>query len=211
MMALFKIFGLKDLRYVFLIGIALYGMKLYKDNQILKKDNARVVENYRQQSRLDSLQYAQKVLDKKEISDYLTYQNKGLKSQLQKSNVKLNRIEKIISQKYKFKDTLSKRKSISPIINSIRTAQPSLIPFYEKGKCFSVGGNIVYDGKDSLKLEINKREFNNNFNYVSSWERKPHRWIFGIKTRLFGKKISKVNIFNDCGTSKTLIIEKKKQ
>lgn len=209
-MPLLKFFDIKDLRYVVLIGIAIYGAMLYKDNQSLKNDNKRIAENYKQQQRLDSVNYAQKVLDKKEIEDYLTYQNQDLKSQLRSSNIKLNRIEKIINQKFRFQDTIAKRKNISSVVSGIKKAQAITVPFYEKGKCFSVGGTINYDGKDSLKLEINKREFNNNFNYISSWERKPHRWLFGIKTRLFGKKTGKVTILNDCGTSKTIIIDKKK-
>lgn len=205
-----KLFDIKDLRYVVLIAIAIYGVMLYKDNQSLKNDNKRIAENYKQQQRLDSVNYAQKVLNRKEIEEYLTYQNQDLKKQLRSNNIKLNRIEKIMSQKYKFKDTTTQRKNISPIVKSVRNTKPISIPFHEKGKCFTVGGIIKYDGKDSLKLEINKREFNNNFNYVSSWERKPHRWLFGIKTRLFGKKVGKVTILNDCGTSETIIIDKKK-
>ncbi len=207
---MFKLFDLKDLRYVVLILIGLYGMHLYKTNQYLKEDNKRVAENYKQQTRLDSLRYAQKKLSKQEIQDYLNYQNKDLKQKLINSNVKLSRIEKIINQKFSFNDTIHKRKSVSPIIQSVRNYKPLSIPFIDKGKCLTIGGEIQYDGKDSLHLSIDKREFKGEFNYIASWERKPHRWFFGIKTRLFGKKIPKVTITNTCGESKTLIIDKTK-
>lgn len=206
-----KLFDIKDFRYVILIAIAMYGMHLYKENNRLKIDNNRISENYKQQSRLDSLNYAQKILDKKEIEDYLNFQNTELKSQLRSQGIKLRRIEKLIVQKHVFKDTIKKVKSISPIIASIQENKPDSISFKESGKCFSIGGKVVYDGKDSLGVHITNREYKNNYSYTGTWERKPHRWLFGIKTRLFGKKVSKVTINSDCGETETLIIDKKKK
>lgn len=202
-------FGLKDIRYVLLI-LLLAGMGyIYTDWREKIRELERVNLNQANIIRLDSLKIAEVSLDKKEIQEYLTFENKDLKRRLVNNNIKLNRIEKIVSQKFKFVDTAKRLASLSPMINNIRSGEPSKIPFEEKGKCFSIGGNIIYDGLDSLNLEINKRIYEDNLNNVTTWERKPHRWLFGIKTNWWGKRIGKVEVFNDCGVIETFIIDAK--
>ena len=202
-------FSIKDIRYILLIVFLAGVGYMYVDWRETIRELKRVNKNQTQQIRLDSLKIAEVSFDKKEMEDYLTFENKDLKRKLINNDIKLNRIERIVSQKFRFKDTTSRLSSLSPMINNIRSGKPSKIPFEEKGKCFSIGGNIVYDGLDSLNLQINKRVYQDNLNNVTTWERKPHRWLFGIKTKIFGKKVGKVKVFNDCGVVETFIIDAK--
>jgi len=208
---LFKIFDIKDVRYLLFIAIIIGAGYVYTDWQEKIQELKRVNENQAAKIKLDSLKIAEVTYNKQEIEDYLTFENKDLKQKLLNNNIKLNRIEKIVTQKFQFRDTVKKITSLNPMVQSIRAGKPHTIPFIEKGKCFTVGGNIVYNGADSLDLQITERGYRDKLNNVTTWKRSTTRWLFGFKSTLFGHPIAKVNIFNDCGTIETLTIEAKKK
>jgi len=113
----------------------------------------------------------------------------GLKNNLEKDGIKVNRIKEIVSTKYNYKDTLI-RKYVSG-------------PFIDSTKCLTIKGFV-----DSSGVTITNRQFNNKTDAVAYWER--NQWKFlGIKTRFLGKKQMTAKVYDECGETKTIKIEKK--
>lgn len=188
------------------LGIAA-AIWFFKDWQHQKAENIRQTENNRQLRRKDSLNYSQQLLNKSEIIDYLEYDKSELKNNLSRANIKLNRIERIITQKLEYKDTVNNDYKIEGIIAAIKDNRRLEVPVLDSTKCMVIRGSILYDGKE-LSLNINERNFKNISDVVTYWERR--QWsLLGIKTRLFGKKQVTVKIFNSCGKTETKVVERK--
>lgn len=189
------------------VGIAL-AIWFFKDYQYQKEENNRQTENVNQLRKQDSTNFANQVLTAAEIKDYLEYQNKDLQSRLRQSGIKESRLESITTNNYYHKDTTRQSTDVSKLINSIRSGTADEQSFTDTTKCQTIKGKITYSGKD-LKVEINSREFKNKTDAVAYWERR--QWnLFGIKTRFLGKKQFTSKVFDDCGESKIMKIEKKK-
>ena len=188
------------------LGIAA-AIWFFKDWQHQKAENIRQTENNRQLRRKDSLNYSQQLLNKSEIIDYLEYDKSELKNNLSRANIKLNRIERIITQKLEYKDTVNNDYKIEGIIAAIKDNRRLEVPVLDSTKCMVIRGSILYDGKE-LSLNIKERNFKNVSDVVTYWERR--QWsLLGIKTRLFGKKQVTVKIFNSCGKTETKVVERK--
>ena len=97
---------------------------------------------------------------------------------------------------------------LDSLVKYLSALKPFKIPFQDKTECFWIKGEFEYNG-EKYTININEREYNDTINHVTSWSRQKHRWLFGIKTGLFGKKITKVKLFNNCGYSDVIIINKK--
>lgn len=188
------------------LGIAA-AIWFFKDWQHQKAENIRQTENNRQLRHNDSLNYSQQLLNKSEIIDYLEYDKSELKNNLSRANIKLNRIERIITQKLEYKDTVNNDYKIEGIIAAIKDNRRLEVPVLDSTKCMVIRGSILYDGKE-LSLNIKERNFKNVSDVVTYWERR--QWsLLGIKTRLFGKKQVTVKIFNSCGKTETKVVERK--
>ena len=188
------------------LGIAA-AIWFFKDWQHQKAENIRQTENNRQLRHKDSLNYSQQLLNKSEIIDYLEYDKSELKDNLNRANIKLNRIERIITQKLEYRDTIKTDYKIEGIIAAIKDNRRLEVPVLDSTKCMVIRGSILYDGKE-LSLNIKERNFKNVSDVVTYWERRQWK-ILGIKTRLFGKKQVTVKIFNSCGKTETKVVERK--
>ena len=71
----------------------------------------------------------------------------------------------------------------------------------------TIKGYVDFSG-DSLTLDIIERTFKNTTDIVAHLERREWKFL-GIKTRFLGKKQAIVKTFDQCGESKTLIIDNK--
>lgn len=180
----------------------------YKDYQFQKLENARQTENASQLRKSDSLRYINQILSKDEFTEYLEYQNSDLKKKLIEAGVKTSRIESIVSQTLKYRDTTHKETDVSGLVEAIKNSVPKEQFWSDTTKCMSVSGIVSYNGQN-LKVVVDDRQFHNKSDAVAYWERRE--WSFlGIKTRLFGKKEFTSKSFDECGETKTLKIEKKK-
>jgi len=180
----------------------------YKDYQHQKAENIRQTENASQLRKADSLRFTSQVLTSQEIQDYLKYSNPDLEKKLLADNIKLGRIESIVSQTLKYRDTSKVVLDVSGILESINKKIPAKTPFIDTTKCQTNKGYVEYVN-DSLKVIFTEKTFNNKTDAVAYWERR--QWNFlGFKTRFLGKKQFTAVNYSECGESKTMKIEKKK-
>jgi len=178
-----------NLRTVLIVIAICVGIWFYKDYQFQKSENERQTENASQLRKADSLKFATQILTLNETKDYLEYQNTDLKKNLAKDGIKTNRIKEIVSSTYNYKDTLIKK----------------YIPgtFIDSTKCLTIKGFV-----DSSGVTITDRQFKNKTDAVAFWERRQWKFL-GIKTRFLGKKQMTAKVYDQCGESKIIKIEKK--
>lgn len=204
MFSQFTLHNFKTILIIIGIGV---GIWFYKDYQFQKEENIRQTENASQLRKADSLHYASQLLNKEEIKDYLQYDNKDLGNKLTANKVNYNRIESIVSQTLKYRDTTKKQYDVSKIIEAIKKGIPTKTNFLDTTKCQTNKGYVEFKN-DSLKVVFTEKTFQNKSDAVAFWERK--QWSFlGIKTRFLGKKQFTAKTYDQCGKSVTMKIEKK--
>lgn len=180
---------LKNIRLIVVLLLVVAVVWFWKDYQFQKSENSRQTENNSQLRKSDSLHFASQILTLSEIKDYLQYQNSDLKNNLAKDGINTNRIKEIVSTKYNYKDTIIKKYVPGPFIDST--------------KCLTIKGFV-----DSSGVTITDRKFTNKTDAVAFWERREWNFL-GIKTRFLGKKQMTAKIYDECGETKTIKIEKK--
>lgn len=204
MLALLNLNNLKT--YVVVIGI-IAAVWFYKDYKHQKAENKRQSDNIEQIRKFDSLKYASQTYTKKELDEYLEYSRKDLQQFLKENKVSTRRIERIITQQLKFKDTTTRTVNLQPILDAIAEKKNLRLPVIDSTDCMIIKGYVAFEN-DTLDLKITDREFKNRSDVVTYWER--NKWSFlGIKTRVFGRKKATVIIKDDCGNTETFVIDKK--
>jgi len=180
---------LKNIRIIFIVCLIVGAVWLYKDYQYQRIENIRQTENNRQLRIADSLRFSSQILNANELKDYLQYENSDLKNKLSEAGIKKNRIKEIISTNYVYKDTTYREFSGK---------------FIDSTKCLTIKGIVNANGT----VSITDRQFHNKMSAVAYWERRE--WsLFGIKTRFLGKKQMTAKVFDECGESHVIKIEKK--
>ena len=179
----------KNIKLIAILLLVVVAVWFYKDYQYQKSENLRQTENNNQLRKADSLRFASQILTLNEMKDYLQYQNSDLKNNLAKDGIKTNRIKEIISNTYNYKDTLIKKYIPGPFIDST--------------KCLTIKGFV-----DSSGVTITDRQFYNKTDAVAYWQRREWNFL-GIKSRFLGKKQMTAKVYDQCGESKIIKIEKK--
>lgn len=192
--------NLKTILIVALIGAAIW---LFKDYQFQKVENLRQSENMRSLRLQDSLNYSKQTLNKKELIEHLEYNNQNLLQKLDGANIKMRRIESIITQELAYKDTSHNEIKIDGIIKAIKENRHLEVPVIDSTACLVIRGSVIYDNNE-IFLNIKDRKFTNVTDVVAYWERK--KGFLGIR---WGKKQATVKVFNSCGETITKIIDKK--
>lgn len=199
---------IQTIRTILIVAGIIAAVWFFKDWQFQKQENKRQSENASQLRKSDSLRFSTQNLTSNEIKEYLEYQNSDLKNKLAKEGIKLNRIESIISQTYKYQDTTKKETDLSGIVEAIRKNIPTSQEIIDTTRCMTTKGIISFvDNK--LKFTVIDREFKNKSDAVGYWERRQWKFL-GIKTRLFGRKEMTAKVFDQCGNSQVIMINKKK-
>ena len=199
---------IQNLKTIGIVLIALIAVWFYKDYTFQKSENDRQTENSSQLRKADSLNFTSQILSEKEMKDYLQYQNSDLKKKLVAEGIKVSRIESIVSQTLKYRDTTKRETDVSGLVDAIKNSIPKQQSWSDTTKCLKVDGIVSFDG-NKLKVVVNDRQFTNKSDAVAYWERR--QWNFlGIKTRLFGRKEFTSKGFDECGESRIIKIEKKK-
>jgi hypothetical protein len=198
---------IQNIRTIIIIAGIILAVWFYKEYQFQLSENKRQSENMHQTRIADSLRFSSQNLTADEIKEYLQYQNSELKNKLVKEGIKLNRIESIVSANYRYRDTIKRETDITGLVEAIKNSIPNNQPWSDTTKCQTIKGMVSFDGQ-KLKVVVNDREFKNKSDGVAYWERK--QWNFlGIKTRFLGKKQFTSKVFDECGQSQILKIEKK--
>lgn len=172
-----------------IIGIAL-AIWFYKDWKFQTIENKRQYENNRQTRISDSLRFSSQILTANEIKEHLQYQNSELKNKLLKDGIKPDRIKEIVSTKYFYRDSIQKKYYKGHFIDST--------------KCLVIKGQIDTNGT----VTITNREFKNKTDAVAYWQRREWKFL-GLKTRFLGKKEMTAKVYDECGLSQIIKIEKK--
>jgi hypothetical protein len=202
---------MNQFKNIFILIAISSAIVIWKDYQNEKNERIRLEKN---QINLISEAQEQKnmVLDYQfERKEFLKYfdktdnQLKGLKQKLLDNDIKLKRITKIVSNNVRVRDTIINKVVVDSLTEYLNALKPFKIPFQDKTNCFFIKGEFEFDGKIHT-INFTERKFNDTINQVTTWSRKKHRWLFGIKSGLFGKKIANVKLFSSCGTSQTIII-----
>ncbi|WP_124979543.1 hypothetical protein [Nonlabens xiamenensis] len=181
----------------------------WKDYEYQKEENTRLSNNAVSIRKFDSLRFMQKSYTKDELKEYLQYQDTALHNFLKEERIRINRIEKVITQSLSYRDTQNRQQDLTPILDAIKENRNLKIPVVDSTKCMIIKGYVAYDN-DTLSLNITDRKFKNKSDVISYWER--NQWSFlGIKTRLFGRKKATVIIKDDCGRTETIVIDKKEK
>ena len=143
-----------------------------------------------------------------ELRELLQNKVPELEAKLDSLKIRSNTIEKIVVQKHFYKDTAVSKTDLRPVLDAIQKKAKIITPFVDSTACLVVKGYVEYNG-ERLNLAITNREFKSISEAVSHWERKQWKFWF-IKSRLFGRKELKVTVFNNCGESKTIVVNKKR-
>lgn len=179
---------IKNIRLLGIVALIVWGVWIYKDHEFQKAENQRLSENAESLRKADSLRFSTQILNAKELKQYFEYENADLKNKLAKAGIKADRVKEIVTVKYNYKDTLIKKYPIGAFVDS--------------SKCLVIRGYV-----DSSGVVIKDRQFKNKMDAVAYWQRR--QWSFlGIKTRFLGKKEMTAKVFDECGESKVIKIEK---
>lgn len=197
--------GIKDLLIVAFVVAAVW---FFKDYQHQKAENIRQSENMRQIRMRDSLKYAQVTLDKVEILDELKYTRADLTQKLKDADIKIARIQRIVSTKQTYEDTAKVRTELKGLALAVSQGTPMTLPVIDSTDCWFMQGVIEFDGEE-IFFDLLERRFKNATDVVTYWERNQWSFLGLFKTRLFGKKQVTVKIFNTCGETETYVIENK--
>lgn len=151
--------------------------------------------------------------------DNTSDQLKGLKDKIKESDIKLKNILRVVSTSISYRDSVSNiivLDSISLLVKSIKAQlrdplSPVIVyPFEENNPCFWFKAKLIIDG-EIFKIEIEDRGYNDTITHIGFLEKRQWKLLGIIKTRFLGKKIAKITMFNNCGDSKTFIIDGKRK
>lgn len=198
---------LKNLKIIAIVMVSLVALWFYKDYEFQKIENNRQSENMRQVRVADSLRFSTQILTANEIKEHLQYQNSELKNKLLKDGIKLSRIESIVSTNYRYRDTVKRETDITGLVDAIKSSIPKSQEWIDTSKCETIKGLVSFDGQ-KLKVIVSERELKNKSDAVGYWERRQWKFL-GIKTRFLGKIQMTAKLYDECGESSILKIEKK--
>ena len=197
-----------NIRNISIIVLALIIFSLWKSCEKineLKVDNSRLKEN-----QLQMINYSDHLKELKLTAEEI---KKGF-PEISKT-VKPKNINSITTIEYRYIDTSKKellklKLKYDSIENSLCNGRNLRLADVEKlwqdsTKCLVVAGRVVIKN-DSLKVEINKREFKNNSTAVAYIERKQWKWWF-IKSSFLGKWQAAGKITDSCGETKMMHVE----
>ncbi|SFS30896.1 hypothetical protein [Lutibacter maritimus] len=204
-----QLLSIQNLKTYALIIAIICVVWFYKSWEFRGVEMQRQAENMEQIRKYDSLKFASQTYTKKELDQYLEYNRKDLQQFLKENKIATRKIEQIITQSLKYRDTTIKNVNLQPILDAIKQKQNIKVPVIDSTACMIIKGYVVFEN-DTLSLNITDRQFKNTSDVIKYWER--NQWKFlGIKTRLFGRKQATVIIKDACGNTQTFVIDKNKK
>ena len=207
---LLQLLNINNLKTYLIIAGIVVAVWFYKDYQFQKSENIRQTENNTQLRKYDSLKYASQTYTKKEMQEYLDYNRKDLTSFLEEHKIATRKLQRIITQELKYRDTTTSTVNLQPILDAIKSKQNIKVPVIDSTACMIIKGFVVFEN-DTLSLNITDRQFKNTSDVISYWERNQWKLLGLIPTHLFGRKQTTIIIKDDCGRTQTFIVEAKRK
>lgn len=124
------------------------------------------------------------------IGEFKDQLNEKMDSVLKVANVKANHIKYITNVTNKYIDTTIVE---APVVK----VDKSKYQFTDSTKCMTIKG-IVDISLDTPRVVVTDRLFQNEQSYIAYWERRKWKCLF-FKTRILGKKETKLKVVNMCG------------
>lgn len=187
-----------------LAGIGIGGFLVFVVITFVSKENHKreserkdsVIENLLQEKEQLHTRYE---LDKKELKTYISTQEKKLDSTLKEMDIKLRKVSQVVKTTYVYKDTIINRVELTPVLDSIYAGRNIVFPFVDSTKCIQTRGYAEFKN-GVFGLNFTDREVNDTIYHVTNWYKK---WFLG-------RRHYKVDVTTDCGSSKTIVINRKK-
>ncbi len=200
------------------IAIIIAAIFFFRDWQKQNDEIKRLESNYKNQLKAQSkqeLEYRNQMLEfhfkkNRELKEFMDSNNQefgDLKSRLEKQNIKLNRITRIVGNQINARDTIINRINLDSLAHKFATLREFTVPFVDSTKCFYTKMELVY--KDGVStMQVLDRQYNDTIWNITTKDR--NKWsVLGLfDTKIFGKRIYKVNLISNCGNSRTIIINK---
>lgn len=180
-------------------GFLVFVVVLFVSKENHKRESERkdsVIENLLNEK--DQL-HTQYDLNKKELKNYIQTQDHKLDSTLKEMNIRLRKVSQVVKTTYVYRDTIINRVELTPVLDSIYAGRNIVFPFTDSTACIKIKGLVQFK-EGELSHIITDRTVNDEIYTVTNWHRK---WFLG-------RKHYKVDIITGCGTSKTVVINKKK-
>lgn len=197
---------IKRIQIVIGMCICFFAVSAYKDYQHKKEEVKRLSENVSQANKSEATGYLNQSLNTKEMKEYFQYKDSVMYKKLADERIRIDRILKYVSNVHKYRDTINRTTVIDTVLIAIKNNQYAYQDFTDSTECLKIKGAVIYD-KEKLSVRILDRQYNNTTNAVVYSQRK--QWSFlGIKTRFLGKKEFTAKIFDNCGETKIINIEK---
>lgn len=144
--------------------------------------------------------------NKEDLKSYLeTTQSsfKNLSDKLDKQGIKIKNIRSMVSTVIDTKDTIINIVKLDSIYERLLAGKNFTVPIEYKSGCFFIKAELHFEDGTSIFRSL-EESYNDTITYVTSDYRKPHRWLFGIKTTLFSRKLYKITLLNSCGDPVTI-------
>lgn len=170
-----------------------------------KSEKDRQSDNFNNLRDIDSLKVAHLSFKSTgELKNYIE-SKRELSEMVDEQNIKIRKLQNIVYQKQTYIDNRNRSSDVTNIVENINNDISSTAKWNDSTECLYIEGDVTY--KDSLlKVNINKRKFDNTILITGSWRRNPRN----LWTRIFGRKIAIAKATSKCGESETIIIDKKK-
>lgn len=197
---------INNIKFLVIVLVLGAGIWVFKDWQYQRSENKIEAQNKEWLKKFDSLQYAYVVLGDKQLKEYVE-DRKDLKAIIKDNGVKIERIQRVMIQALSYRDTVVNNVDLSPVLSAINTRKDFTLPIIDSTKCLVIKGTVKYIN-EKLSFQFDQRDYNDNTTVVAYWQRRQWKLLW-FKTRLFGKKEGTAIVSSECGTSKTIEIEKK--
>lgn len=197
---------LQHILIVAVVGLVLVAYTLQQRVIFHKSESARQESNFETLRDFDSLKVANVLLrTSSEIKEYVE-SNKDLNELIKDRDIKIKRLQSVIYQHQKYRDTVQRVTDVSEIVEDIRENVTSVVKWSDSTECLVVKGVVKYED-EQLSVNVTSREFTNKIAIIGTMER-PQTNLF---TRWFGKLRAKITVVSKCGDTETLIIERVKK
>lgn len=207
MLNIFKmLFKGETVLVILFFSLLLLSINFYNKSKRLEALSDIMESNYIQQRDKDSLKAIRlQFTTKKALQDYVN-KNESLREILNRERIKTKNIKQVITQQSQYIDSLQRSTNVSPLIENIKQNIPGKQLWTDVSKCLTITGDVAFVN-DSLTVNVNNRKFNDTTTVVAHTVRR--KWsVFGLfNTRIFGRRIIKVTTNNNCGDTKTVIVD----
>lgn len=196
---------ISNIKTFVIVALSAAAIWFYKDWRYKTEEVARVRHNAEQVRKQDSTRYSEQVLTKQELIQEMEYNRRDLLARLEKQDIKLKNIQRIVSTKKTYTDTVATSIILEGLLEAIEQKREITVPFKDSTDCIIIEGNLHFNGKD-IKLNNLSKKFTSTTDIVAYLEKRSF-WKFW---KWFSKRKVSITVVDSCGKSETQIIDVKR-